>query len=51
FRDHFRINRKVYHTLFDACAPFIARKIKYRREVIAVMQDWFGQAATCRDLE
>ncbi|KAE9075851.1 hypothetical protein PF006_g28247, partial [Phytophthora fragariae] len=30
---------------------FISRKIKYRREVIAVTLDWLGRAGTCRDQE
>ncbi|KAE9229268.1 hypothetical protein PF005_g3943 [Phytophthora fragariae] len=51
FRDHFRMDKELYDILFEACDRFISRKIKYRREVIAVTLDWLGRAATCRDQE
>ncbi|KAF4133838.1 DDE superfamily endonuclease [Phytophthora infestans] len=49
FRDHFRMDTRVYDSLFDACAPFISNKIKYHREVLAVTLYWLGRAASCRD--
>jgi hypothetical protein len=51
FRDHFRMDKALYDILFDACEDYIPRKIKYRREVVAVTLDWLGREATCRDQE
>ncbi|KAG7386525.1 hypothetical protein PHYPSEUDO_015535 [Phytophthora pseudosyringae] len=51
FREHCRMDKALYDILFDACEDYIPRKIKYRREVVAVTLDWLGRAATCRDQE
>jgi len=48
FRDHCRTDRDAYDAL---CEPLIPAKTKYRREVLAVLLDWFGRGAMCRDQE